>query len=197
MTSPSLPIATERLLLRSFAASDFDAYAEYHTLPLLQRHFDRPARDRNECRAALNAACRQYRLTRPGDTLTLAVTRTADEALIGEVSLTWTDATAAQAELGFVLNPRFARRGYAAEAVRAVIEFGFENFAFHRIFVRCAARNSAAVKLLKGLGLRLEAHFREHALYRGEWDDELLFAVLEREWQRGTSVAELDRHRVA
>lgn len=197
MTSPSLPIATERLVLRPFVPADFAAYAEYHSLPTLQRHFEMPARDESEVRAALAAACRQCRVTRPGDTLTLAVTRAADGALLGEISLIWTDATAAQAELHFVFNPRYARRGYAAEAVRSALDYGFETFAFHRIFVRCGARNSAAVKLLKSLGLRLEAHFREHALYRGEWDDELLFAVLEREWRRGATVAELERHRVA
>ncbi|CAN0598214.1 unnamed protein product, partial [Laminaria digitata] len=68
---------------------------------------------------------------------------------------------------------------------------------FHRVFARCAVGNTRAVRLLKGLGMRLEAHFREHALYRGEWDDELLFAVLRREWRRGAEVKEFDRHRVA
>jgi RimJ/RimL family protein N-acetyltransferase len=45
--------------------------------------------------------------------------------------------------------------------------------------------------------MRLEAHFRAHALLMGEWHDELHFAMLEREWRRGAMVRELDRHRVA
>lgn len=197
MTSPDLPISTDRLVLRSFTRDDFAGYAAYRRLPELQRHFDRPARDDAECRAALDMACRQNRITRPGDILTLAVTRARDNTVLGEISLTWTDATAAQAELDCILNPRFTGLGYAREAVRAALDHGFERFAFHRVFARCAAGNTRAVRLLKGLGMRLEAHFREHALYRGEWDDELLFAVLRREWRRGAEVKEFDRHRVA
>lgn len=197
MTSPGLPISTERLVLRSFQRSDLAGYAEYRMLPALKRHFDLPVRDLCDCQAALERACRQVRLHRPGDALALAVTRAADDVLLGEVSLTWTDATAAQAEMGFVFNPKHGRRGYATEAVRAVLDFGFEAFGFHRVFVRCAAKNGRALRLLRGLGMRIEAHFREHALYQGEWDDELHFAILEREWRRGPAVTELERHRVA
>ena len=45
--------------------------------------------------------------------------------------------------------------------------------------------------------MRLEAHYREHALFQGEWDEELHFAILDREWLRGTQVKELTRHKVA
>jgi len=52
--------------------------------------------------------------------------------------------------------------------------------------------------LLQQLGMRLEAHYREHALFQGEWDEELHFAILDREWQRSTTVKDLPpRHRVA
>jgi RimJ/RimL family protein N-acetyltransferase len=45
--------------------------------------------------------------------------------------------------------------------------------------------------------MRLEAHYREHALFQGEWDEELHFAVLDREWSRGSKVREITRHKVA
>ena len=45
--------------------------------------------------------------------------------------------------------------------------------------------------------MRLEAHYREHALFQGEWDEELHFAILSREWQRSGKVEELSRHKVA
>ena len=95
------------------------------------------------------------------------------------------------------LVQRVALHRALEEAVRAVLDFGFEAFGFHRVFVRCAAKNGRALRLLGGLGMRIEAHFREHALYQGEWDDELHFAILEREWRRGPAVTEIERHRVA
>jgi RimJ/RimL family protein N-acetyltransferase len=197
MTSPLLPIETERLLLRTFDPGDLEAVMAYYALPEVQRYLDWKARDRIEVKTALIAMCREVALNRPGDTLSLAVERQSDGSMIGQVSLRWHDATAAQAELRFVFSPAFRRQGYAAEAARAAISLGFAEFRFHRVFARCDARNQASARLLKGLGMRLEAHYREHALFQGEWDEELHFAVLDREWQRSTKVHEFAAHRVA
>jgi RimJ/RimL family protein N-acetyltransferase len=111
--------------------------------------------------------------------------------------LRWTDATAAQAEIRFVFNPVYRRQGYATEAVKAVLDLGFDYFGLHRIFARCGAKNQASARLMKGLGMRLEAHYREHALFQGEWDEELHFAILDREWRRGSKVKEIPTHLVA
>jgi RimJ/RimL family protein N-acetyltransferase len=197
MTSPVLPIETERLLLRTFDKADLEAVMAYHALPEVQRYLDWKARDGVEVKAALDAMRRETALNRPGDTLSLAVQRRSDAVLIGQVSLRWHDATAAQAELRFVFNPIYRRQGYAGEAAKAAISLGFGEFGFHRVFARCDARNQSSARLLKGLGMRLEAHYREHALFQGEWDEELHFAVLDREWQRSPKVHELSTHRVA
>jgi RimJ/RimL family protein N-acetyltransferase len=185
------------LRLRNFEPADFDAVASYYALPELQRYLDWKARDRVEINAALKAMCKDVALNRPGDTLSLAVERKADDVLMGQVSLRWHDATAAQAELRFVFNPIYRRQGYAAEAAKAAIDVGFNEFDFHRIFARCDARNGTSARLLKGLGMRLEAHYREHALFQGEWDEELHFAILDREWLRSPKVHEFAAHRVA
>lgn len=197
MNIPELPITTERLVLRGFRPQDLDHLERYYTLPDVQRYIDGPARDRAEVKSALETLCAQRRLTRPGDTLTLAVTRQSDEALVGQISLKWTDATASQAELRFLFDPAYRRQAYAAEAVKAALDLAFEDIGFHRTFVRCGARSQSTVRLLKTLGMRLEAHYREHALFQGEWDEELHFALLDREWLRGSKVKELTRHMVA
>jgi RimJ/RimL family protein N-acetyltransferase len=197
MTSPELPIDTRRLVLRGFERSDLAAVEAYHSLPEAQRYLDWKARDRSELEAGLNAMSTQRRLNRPGDTLSLAVVRKSDGVLLGQVSLRWTDATAGQAELRFVFNPTYRRQGYATEAVRAALDVGFEQFGFHRVFARCGADNQPSARLLKALGMRLEAHYREHALFQGDWDEELHFAILDREWRRGEKVKELNRHMVA
>lgn len=197
MNAPDLPIETERLSLRYFEKSDLEGVLAYHSLPEVQRYLDWKARDKSECKAALDGMCAQRRLNRPGDTLTLAVERQSDGVLIGQVSLRWTDATAAQSEIRFVFNPLYRQQGYASEAVRASFDLGFDHYGFHRIFARCGAKNQASARLMKKLGMRLEAHYREHALFQGEWDEELHFAILDREWRRGVKVKEIATHLVA
>jgi RimJ/RimL family protein N-acetyltransferase len=195
--SSNLTIKTDRLILRPFEKSDLDAVLGYLSLPDMQRYLDWKARDSSEAASAFDAMRKQIRLTRPGDILTLAVVRKQDGTMMGHVALKWTDATAGQAEVRFALAPAFRRQGFASEALEAVLKYGFEKHKFHRVFARTAGHNEASARLLKKLGMRLEAHYREHALFQGEWDEELHFAILDREWQRGAKVHEISRHKVA
>lgn len=197
MTNLDLPIETDRLILRAFDRADLDELTAFYALPEAQRYIDWKARDKADVRAALSSMCGQTRLTRPGDTLCLAVARRSDDLLVGMVSLKWTDATASQAELRFLFNPTVRRQGYPSEVLRKGLDLAFDELGFHRVFARCGAKSQSSAKLLKELGMRLEAHYREHALFQGEWDEELHFAILDREWQRGSKVKELHRHLVA
>lgn len=192
-----LILKTDRLILRPFERSDLDHVLSYYSLPEVQRYLDWKARDKTEAKAAFDGMRKQTRLTRPGDILTLAVVRKTDGAVMGHVSLRWTDATAGQGEIRFAIGPAFRRNGYATEAVKAVMTFAFEEYRLHRIFAITAGANVASAKMLRALGMRLEAHYREHALFMGEWDEELHFAVLSREWLRGDKVRELARYKVA
>jgi RimJ/RimL family protein N-acetyltransferase len=170
---------------------------DYHALPEVQRYLDWKARDRVEARHTLDQLRKETILQRPGDTLSLAIVRQSDKRLVGQVSLRWSDATAQQAEVRFVLNAPFRGKGYASEAARAVLDFGFDHSRFHRVFARVDGRNVSSARLLKGLGMRLEAHYREHALFQGEWDEELHFAILDREWRRGAKVEDIGKNKVA
>jgi RimJ/RimL family protein N-acetyltransferase len=192
-----LTLKTDKLILRPFERSDLDDVLSYYSLPEVQRYLDWKARDKTEAKTAFDAMRKQTRLTRPGDILTLAVVRKTDGAVLGHVSLRWTDATAGQGEIRFAIGPAYRRRGYATEAVKAVMTLAFERFRMHRIFAVTAGQNQASAKLLRSIGMRLEAHYREHALFMGEWDEELHFAVLAREWLRGSKVRELAQYKVA
>jgi len=194
----SLPIETDRLVLRTFERSDLDGLAAYHALPSMQRYVFSRTRDAAEVAGVLNVMRGHVSLQRPGDTLTLAMVRKGDRALIGHVSLQWSDATAGQGEVRFLINPSYSGQGFANEALSAVFDMAFDHFRIHRVFARSDGRNHHSIKLMQQLGMRLEAHYREHALFQGEWDEELHFAILDREWQRSSKVRELpSRHRVA
>ncbi|MHA6690217.1 GNAT family N-acetyltransferase [Devosia sp. A449] len=198
MSALALPIETDRLILRSFERSDVEGLCAYHALPSMQRYVFSRTRDAAEVADALNIMRGHVSLQRPGDTLTLAMVRKGDRALLGHVSLLWADATAGQGELRFLINPTYAGQGYATEAVSAMFDLAFEYFHIHRVFARSDGRNHHSIKLMQQLGMRLEAHYREHALFQGEWDEELHFAILDREWQRSAKVKDLlPRHRVA
>jgi RimJ/RimL family protein N-acetyltransferase len=197
MTKTELTLKTDRLILRPFEKSDLEEVLSYYSLPDVQRYLDWKARDKSEAKSAFEQMRKQTRLSRPGEVLTLAIVRQSDGKVIGHVSLSYMDATAAQGEIRFAIGPTFRHHGFAAEAVRAAITLGFDHYKLHRIYARTAGKNEASARLLKDLGMRLEAHYREHALFQGEWDEELHFAILDREWRRGAKVREITRHKVA
>jgi RimJ/RimL family protein N-acetyltransferase len=198
MSSLSLPIETDRLILRPFERTDVEGLCAYHALPSMQRYTFSRTRDHADVAGALNLMRNHVSLQRPGDTLTLAMVRKGDKQLVGHVALHWSDATAGQGEVRFLINPSYSGKGYAGEALSALFDLAFDHFRIHRVFARCDGRNHHSIKLLQQLGMRLEAHYREHALFQGEWDEELHFAILDREWQRSTKVKDLPpRHRVA
>lgn len=122
---PGAPILTSRLALRSFAADDFAAYAEYHHRPEVYR-FLYMAAPQGEALRAQFADVLSAPFARDGDTCRLAVVRQDDRAVLGEVLLKVASVQALQLEVGYIFHPRHAGQGYATEAVEAMLGWGFD-----------------------------------------------------------------------
>jgi len=180
---PDYPIETERLRLRPFTRGDVDAVFAYRRREDVARFlFDEPM-TRESCAEAVQARVRQIGFDKEGDKIFLAIERLDGLAMIGEVSLILRSVEARQGELGYIVHPEYHGFGYATEAGRAVLAMGFEGAGMHRIYARCDARNLASAGVMERLGMRREAHFREHMLVKGAWDEELIYAMLEQEWR--------------
>ena len=180
--APDYPIVTDRLRLRPFSRGDVDAVFSYRSRPdVAEFLFDYPM-THEECAEAVRVRVGQIAFSGEGDKILLAVERKDDGRLVGEVSLIWRSVADQQAEIGYILHPDVHGRGFASEAAKALLSFGFEVVGLHRIYARCDARNLASAKVMKRLGMIEEAHFREHSQVKGRWDEELICAILDREW---------------
>jgi RimJ/RimL family protein N-acetyltransferase len=180
---PRYPIETERLRLRPFNRGDVDAVFAYRKREDVAQHlFDGPMTHQTATEV-VGLRAGQFTLAAEGDKMFLAVDLADPHAMIGEVSLIWRDAVSRQGEIGYIFNPLHHGHGYATEATRALLGLGFEGLGLHRIYARCAAANTASWHVMERLGMRREAHFREHAFFKGGWDEELVYAILEDEWR--------------
>ena len=182
MLQPALPIFTPRLLLRPFAPADLDALHAIHAREDVARYLYSGSRTRDQVRVGLVERAGQVALRVDGDKLILAMVMRASAELVGEVTLIWLSREHRQGEVGFVVHPDHHGRGLAHEAASAMIRLGFEKLRLRRIIGRCDARNAASARLMTRLGMRLEAHFRENELVKGEWCDEQVHAILADEW---------------
>lgn len=182
MVRPRYPIETARLSLRPVVAGDLDDVHAYYSRPEVTRYLYQDARDLDESREALERYSRLTEIEGDGDGLVLAAVLRDVGRVIGQVNLQWSSEEHRQGEIGFVFNPDYHGRGLAAEAALVMLRLGFEELRLHRVTGRCDARNLASARLMERLGMRREAHLVENEFVKGEWTDELVYAMLEQEW---------------
>ncbi|PZT70701.1 N-acetyltransferase [Streptomyces sp. SW4] len=173
-----LPLTTARLSLRLFTPGDADDLYAYQSLPSVARYLYRPphTRERSEQVAAERAAQTAWRAD--GDKLSLAVCRRGESRLLGEVSLGLASARAAQAEIGWTVDPRHQGHGYATEAAAALAGFAFDTLGVHRLYARLDVENTGSVRVCERLGMRREAHLVENDLDGDRWGSEYIYAAL-------------------
>lgn len=178
------PVRTERLRLRRCRIEDAEATWRFRRLPEVA-----------EWITAAPASLEDYRthFLEPARLAHSLVIELAEEpSVIGDIMIRIEDAwgqaeivaqaRGTQAELGWTLDPAFGGRGYATEAVGAVIDLCFGTLGLRRLHAECFADNEPSWRLMKRLGMRREAHTRKDSLHRsGRWLDGLTYALLAEE----------------
>ncbi len=179
---PQYPIRTQRLLLRPLTIEDADALLAYRSVPDVCRYVPFEPQTREVIIDRIGGLWSGHALTDEGQALTLGIEVAETGQLVGDVVLFWHSRLHGGGELGYVVNPDFAGRGYATEAARALLRLGFEDLGLHRIVARIDERNESSARLARRLGMRHEATLVHNELFKGEWSTELDFAMLADEW---------------
>ena len=176
-----LTLQTERLLLRDFVESDWEAVLAYQQDPLYLRYNEWTSRTPEEVRAFIQMFL-DHQKQDPRIKFQFAVTLKSTGELIGNCGVRRDSVDAHEGDMGYELDPQQWRKGYATEAARAVMHFGFSELKLHRISAWCVADNVRSAHVLEKLGMRQEGHLREHQYFKGRWWDTLLYAILYEEW---------------
>jgi len=178
--SPDWPVETARLILRPFVAEDFEAVHAMRSDAEVARYLYQEPLSEEETRDRLARSIASW--SSEGDWLSAAIVERASGATVGDVAFHWVSERDRTAEIGFILDPRHQGKGYATEAARGMLDWAFGTAGLHRVIGRTEARNTASSRVLEKLGMRLEAHLVENEWVKGEWQSELVYAVLDREW---------------
>jgi ribosomal-protein-alanine N-acetyltransferase len=113
---------------------------------------------------------------------TFAIRLLATDRLIGCIGLRDIDRQHSQAELGFWIGVEWWGQGYAREAARATIRFGFEALQLNRIFAHHMVRNPASGRVLVAAGMQQEGVLRQRVVKWGKYEDVVLYAALRDDW---------------
>jgi RimJ/RimL family protein N-acetyltransferase len=179
---PDYPIRTERLLLRPLGPLDADDLLAYRSRPEVCLYVPFQPMSRESILARFDGEWAHTTIEAEGDRISLGIELTETSTVVGDIILMFRSAANLGGEIGWVLNPDYSGRGYATEAARALLQRAFDDLGLRRVIARIDARNDASIRLARRLGMRQEAHLVENELFKGEWTDELDFAILAREW---------------
>lgn len=182
--APEFPVLTDRLCLRPLVLEDVAAVVAYRGRADVSRYIPSEPMSAEDVRQRLEGRWARRRIDAAGEALTLGVERRAAPGVIGDVMLALTSEVHRGGELGWVIHPDHSGHGYGTEAAAALLDLAFgDELDLHRVIARVDARNTASRALALRLGMREEAHLVENEWFKGEWSDEVDFALLAREWR--------------
>lgn len=178
-------LTTDRLVLRDFVESDWPAVLAYQSDPRYLRFSEWAERSPQDVQTFVGRFLAQQAEI-PRQKYQLAVVPHAIGQLIGNVGIRMRSAGTHQADIGYELDPQQWGHGYATEAARAIVRFGFDQLRLHRISAHCLAENVASAKVLEKLGMQREGRLRDSEHFKDRYWDTLHYAILDDEWQAKT-----------
>lgn len=104
--------------------------------------------------------------------------------IVGDFGIHFMDVDNKQTEIGCTLNKAFQNKGFATESAKCVIDFLFNELDKHRIVTSIDPDNINSIRLVERLGFRKEAHFVESLWLNGQWVDDLVYAMIEKDWEK-------------
>ena len=188
MLEQASPLRTTRMTLRKYEAGDFEGLYDLFGREDVCRYLPFGPLDIDQARAKLEQRIGQAGIAADGDGLMLVALDTATSRMLGEFMLRLNNAQSREGEVGWSIHPDFQGHGLATEGAGEMLRLGFERLELHRIVATCDPRNVASIRVMERLGMRREAVFVESEFLKGEWADEMVYAMLESEWRSLTQV---------
>jgi ribosomal-protein-alanine N-acetyltransferase len=178
VTSYPLRIAGRLITLRDFRREDVDAAHAVVGDEKVTRWLSFDTRSRAETSAMIEEVVERAQVE-PRTEFYLAVTL-PDDDLIGFARLALNGVRAGK--LGYAIRADQWGKGYATDAARTLISYGFEQLSLHRISAAIGPDNDPSIALVRRLGFQYEGRLRDHVHTNGAWRDSLLFSILTHEW---------------
>lgn len=186
MTLPTPTLQTDRLSLRPFAETDADAIYALQSNRRVLRYWDSPPwTDRSRALAFL-AACRQ--IQQEGSGARFAIESRESGSFIGWCAMFSWNAVYRSLGIGYCLDEPAWGKGYATEAVGAMLHWAYDTLDLNRVEAELDTRNDASARVLQKLGFEREGLRREDCVVDGEVSDSWIYGLLRRDWKPRTGV---------
>jgi len=191
-TADSLPsrIETERLILRPLTIADLEDVWAYASDPEVTRF---TIFDYHTSRRTTQQWLESALASSAGENFLFGIEHRVDGRVIGSCAIRAWNREHNLAEMGWALARAFWNQGYATEAVRALIGFGFEHLKLNRIQALCVPAHLASRRVMEKAGMKFEGILRQAEFFKGAYQDLALYSILRQEHRRTELASKLTR----
>lgn len=173
-------LTTNRLHLRQIQPTDAEAlFAIRSDRAVTEPYGQEPQQSLDQARTLIERIQAYYD---ERDAIFWGITLKGEDTVIGTVTFWNFDPGFHCAEIGYELNRAYWRQGIMAEAISAILTYGFTEAGLHRIEANPGAENTASRTLLLKLGFTFEGNLRQRYFFRGHFEDAHYFGLLQDEW---------------
>lgn len=179
-------IQTDKLLLRNLVSEDAAPMFAYRSHPEICQYQSWEPKSVQEVESFIDTISKKEFDTTGW--YQIAIVLENDGSLIGDCGIHILEDDRRLAEIGISLAPERQGNGYATEALNAVLNMLFVDLRKHRVFASVDPLNLPSMTLMKRLGLRQEAHFVQSLWFKEKWVDDVVFGMLQTEWQLTSAI---------
>ncbi|MDE6592102.1 MAG: GNAT family N-acetyltransferase [Oscillospiraceae bacterium] len=175
-------IETERLILRRFSYSDTEnVFKNWAGDEKVQSMYSEPIYP--TCEAVRGLLEKYINSYEKDDYYRWAVALGGTDECIGQIAYFLVDSKNHFAEIEYCIGSEFQRKGYATEAARAVIKYGFESINLHKVQICTKTINAPSKRVIEKCGLTYEGTLRDYFYMDGRYVGRLYFSILREEYE--------------
>jgi len=179
---PFKNLETDRLLLRRVSQNDVPEILELRGNPETMKFIPRPLV------TTYDEALAHYKMIddkiEKNEGINWAITLKGKPKLIGIIGHYRIQPENHRCEIGYMIFPQYNGQGIVTEAIKLVLEYGFENLQMHSIEAVIDPENFASERVLQKNGFVKEAHILENERYEGKFLDTVIYSILKRNFKR-------------
>lgn len=177
-----MKITCERVILRNYESTDWERVHIYGANPDFSKYEIWGPNTIEDTHKFISEMVQQTKAS-PRFKFDFAICLEENGLLIGGCGIRRETELSNVANLGWAINPDFQSKGYATEAARGLIQFGFEELSLKVIYATCDTRNTSSFKVMEKLGMKRVGLIKGTKEIKGHIRDSYRYEVLSSEWK--------------
>jgi RimJ/RimL family protein N-acetyltransferase len=173
---------TERLIIRPIKLDDKNEIFEYRSDSETNKYQGWIPKSIADVELFIDGVSKQ--INEPETWFQFVILEKESKKVIGDLGVHFYGKENSQVEIGCTINKTFQNKGYATESLQKMLEFLFKDLKKHRVTASIDPHNEHSIRLVERVGFRKEAHFVESLFINDTWVDDVIYAMLEKDWEK-------------